>query len=375
MHHTDGSSSVVVRLIEDEAAFQLLEKPWSRLAAAAGARPFQDFCWANAWIQTIGRSADRRLRVATAWAGSKLLAVLPLVRRRYLGVRLLEWIAAGVTDYCDALVDPGSDATFMLLTLWAAIMARGDCDVVRLGQVRDDASVSPLFEAAKLDPWVETREQTCFVPIRWGSGEEWLNEQSAHARKQAKYDLRHLAKAGFEYYVWQSPDAYEPLLEAIIAQKSAWMASKGLGTFMGHPAGPQFLHKYVAAAAQSKILHLSAFRSSKGFAACHLGFYRNGVLYGYMPTYDPAWASYSPGSAIRDAFIMWACDHGARRVDLLRGVDSYKLRYQPGAESLQTLVIPHGTIGKACVSAYRHLLQPHRHQMMSDCSPLSARPS
>src|SRR5947209_4533999 len=63
MNNTDGSNSVVVRLIEDEAAFQLLEKPWSELAAAAGARPFQDFYWANAWIQTIGRSSGRKLRV------------------------------------------------------------------------------------------------------------------------------------------------------------------------------------------------------------------------------------------------------------------------------------------------------------------------
>src|SRR5450631_1075587 len=47
---------MVVRLIEHGAAFDLLEGPWSALAAAAGARPFQDFYWAKAWIQTIGRS-------------------------------------------------------------------------------------------------------------------------------------------------------------------------------------------------------------------------------------------------------------------------------------------------------------------------------
>jgi CelD/BcsL family acetyltransferase involved in cellulose biosynthesis len=282
------------------------------------------------------------------------LAVFPLVRRRYFGTRLLEWIGARVTDYCDVLLHPGIDANSALLTLWAALMARGDCDVVRLGQVRGDAKINALFQAAQLDPWVETHEQTYFVPVHWSSGEEWLKQQSAHARKQAKYDLRRLAKEGFEYYVWESPDAYEPLIDAIIAQKSAWIASKGLGILLGHPEGPEFLRKCAAAMAAQGTLHLSAFRSSKGFAACHMGFYQHGVLYGYMPTYDPAWASYSPGTAIRDALIMWACDHGARRVDLLRGVDDYKLRYQPEPEPLQTFVIPHGIIGRACVSAYRH---------------------
>jgi CelD/BcsL family acetyltransferase involved in cellulose biosynthesis len=365
----DRSASIAVRLIEDEASFEMLEEPWSLLATAAGARPFQDFCWANAWTQTIGRSDGRKLRVATAWDGARLLAVLPLVRRRYLGARLLEWIGAKVTDYCDVLVDPSTDASSALLALWTAITARGDCDVIRLGQVRGDAKINELFQAAQLDPWVETREQVYFVPIRWSSGEEWLNEQSAHARKQAKYDLRRLSKAGFEYYVWESPDAYEPLIEAIIAQKSAWLASKGLGTLLDHPDGPQFLRKCVAAMAKRGALHLSGFRSSKGFAACHLGFYQNGVLYGYMPTYDSAWASYSPGSAIRDAFIMWACDHGARRVDLLRGVDSYKLRYQPDSEPLQTFVIPRGAIGKAFVSAYRH---PYLRQLSAACAEACA---
>jgi CelD/BcsL family acetyltransferase involved in cellulose biosynthesis len=349
-----ASGSMVVRLIEDEAGLELLEEPWSLLAAAAGARPFQDFPWAKAWVQTIGRFDGRKLRVATAWDGSRLLAVLPLVRRRYMGARLLEWIGARVTDYCDALVHPDVDASSTLLALWAAILARGDCDVIRLGQVRGDAKITTLFPAAQLDPWVETREQTYFVPIRWSSGEEWLKEQSAHARKHAKYDLRRLAKAGFEYYVWEPPDAYEPLIEAIIAQKSAWMASRGLGILLGHPEGPAFLRKLAAAMAARGTLHLSAFRSSKGFAACHLGFYQNCILYGYMPTYDSAWAAYSTGTAIRDAFMMWACDHGARIVDLLRGTDDYKLRYQPQSEWLQTFVVPRGVIGKVGVSAYRH---------------------
>jgi CelD/BcsL family acetyltransferase involved in cellulose biosynthesis len=353
-------SSMIARLIEHEAAFERLECPWSLLAAAAGVRPFQSFCWARAWIKTIGRSDGRKLRIATVWDGSRLLAVLPLVRRPYLGIRVLEWIGARVTDYCDVLVHPVIDANSALVTLWNAIMAHGDCDVIRLGQVRSDAKVNALFQAAQLDPWVETREQTYFVPIRWSSGEQWLNEQSAHARKRAKYDLRRLAKAGFEYYVWKPTDPFEGLIEAIIAQKSAWMASKGFGELLGHADGPQFLREFAAAMAARGTLHLSAFRSSEGFAACHLGFYERDVLYGYMPTYDSAWVSYSPGSAIRDAFIMWACDHGVRRVDLLRGADGYKLRYQPEPEPLQTLVIPNGAIGRACVSVYRRSQLLHR---------------
>src|SRR5262249_26456099 len=145
----------------------------------------------------------------------------------------------------------------------------------------------------------------------------------------------------------------EPLLDALITQKSAWLASKGLGDLLNDPLGGQFLRKCAAAMMERGTLHLSALRSKDAIAACHLGLYHRGVLYGYMVTYDAAWASYSPGAVIRDALIMWACDHGVQRVDILRGADDYKLRYQPEPQLLQTFVIPRGVLGRACLSAYR----------------------
>lgn len=346
-------SNMTVRLIEDEDAFGLLSKSWSQLASLAQAHPFQDFYWADAWMQTIGRSAGYKLRIATIWDGSRLLGILPLVRRVYRGVRLLEWIGARATDYCDLLLDPAFAPTSLLLRLWDALTERGDCDVIRLGQVRGDAKVGALFAAAQLRPWVETRESTYSLPIRWRSGEEWLSERSAHARKEAKYDRRRLTKAGFEFYVWKPGDPYEPLLDTLIAQKSAWLASKGLGDLLDDPLGIHFLKKCAPAMIERGTLHLSALRSETAVAACHLGLYHRGVLYGYMVTYDLAWASYSPGAVIRDALIMWACDHGVHKVDILRGADGYKLRYQPEPQLLQTFIIPRGPLGRACLMAYR----------------------
>src|SRR5690242_1344266 len=80
------------RLVEHETAFESLDGPWSTLASACRARPFQDFAWARAWVHTVGRENGRQLRIATLWEDTRLLAVLPLVRRRYCGARLLEWI-------------------------------------------------------------------------------------------------------------------------------------------------------------------------------------------------------------------------------------------------------------------------------------------
>jgi len=350
----DGEEyTLTTRLIEAEAAFAQLEEPWSRLSTAARTRPFQDFGWISAWAQTIGRTEGRELRIATLWDGSHLVGILPMVRRRYLGVRMLEWAGARAAEYCDAIIHPNVDTRRALLKLWSAITSRADYDVIRLSQVRGDARIGALFQAAGIDPWVESQESTYRIPVCWHSGPDWLNQQTAHARKELRYDLRRLAKEGCEFYVWSAPDPYEPLLETVIEQKSAWLARQRRGTLYDHPLGSRFLRKCVAAMAAKGSLHLCGLRSARGFAACHLGFYQQGVLYGYMLTYDPAWARYSPGAALRASLIMWACDNGVAAIDLLRGADRFKLQYGPQPEPLQTFVIPRGLIGNICLLAYR----------------------
>ena len=77
--------------------------------------------------------------------------------------------------------------------LWNAVAARRDYDVIRLGQVREDAKVNALITAAEVNPWVETREETYFIPVNWKSGEEWLQAQETHARKQT----------GMTFAIWQ----------------------------------------------------------------------------------------------------------------------------------------------------------------------------
>src|SRR3569833_4524431 len=71
------------RVIEHEADFERLDRPWSALAADCKARPFQDFAWARAWIRTIGRTDGRQLRIATLWDKNRKLDILTLLRRSF----------------------------------------------------------------------------------------------------------------------------------------------------------------------------------------------------------------------------------------------------------------------------------------------------
>src|SRR5262249_5583014 len=150
-------------------------------------------------------------RVGTIWQAGRLVAVLPLCVRRYKGVRILEWIGARVTDYCDAIVDSRLDANVVLPPLWKAILRRGGFDVARLSHVRTDARVYRVLNGS--DPWVETLEDAGGVPIAWPSGEQWLQQQSRGMRDRVKYNTRRMQKAGFEIRIWSGPQSPGPIID------------------------------------------------------------------------------------------------------------------------------------------------------------------
>jgi CelD/BcsL family acetyltransferase involved in cellulose biosynthesis len=341
-----------IRIVEDRAGFDALESPWSELDAQPGVRPFQEFGWSAAWVRTIGAAGDWRLRVGTLWRAGRLVAVLPLCVRRYKGVRMLEWIGARVTDYCDAIIDPTIEAESALLTLWKAINRRGGFDVARLNHVRTDGRMyGPLNS---LNPWAETLEDAGGVPIVWASGAQWLQQQSAKMRDRVKYNARRMSKAGFEARVWSGPDSCGPIIDTLVAQKRPWLAARGLSSFINEPGGVEFLRAVCEAAASRGELHLSTVQSKENhIAACDLTFVREGTAYCYIASFDPEFHKYSFGRILTDNLLMWACDSGFKRVDLLLGAYDYKTEYGCNLEPVRTLVIPRGILGSAAIALYR----------------------
>jgi CelD/BcsL family acetyltransferase involved in cellulose biosynthesis len=336
------------KLIEDPASLSALADAWRGLEPSI-AHPFQELGWYAAWARTIGTTGGRRLKCVTLWDGERLLAVLPLALRRYKGVRLLEWIGARVTDYCDAILAPGVDAHDTLKALWQSLYRDVGFDVLRLGQVRVDAVINGFVD--ELDPWVETREGAYTIPLTWTSGADWLASRSSKRRDSTRQRVRYMEKNGFEFRVWSTPE--HDVLAAALEQKQAWVRARDVSSFVTDPQGPEFLRAFADAMSARSLLHLSAIRSAERIVACHVGFVRDDTFYYYMPTYDAAFAKQSFGTSLREHLIMWACDRGLKKFDMLLGAHDYKSQYAAVEDIVRTLVVPHGLLGRAAVAYYR----------------------
>jgi CelD/BcsL family acetyltransferase involved in cellulose biosynthesis len=343
--------NLTLKIIEDRAAFEALEVPWRALDIHPAVRVFQEFEWTASWVRTLGAAGAWRLKVATLWQDDRLVGVLPLCVRRFKGLRILEWIAARVSDYCDAILDPRLDQTRALQALWDAVMRSGGFDVARLSHIRTDTRLFEFFGAR--DPWIETLEDAGGVPITWPEGAEWLKQQSAGMRDRVKYNSRRMLKAGFDVRVCSSPERASLIIDTLVTQKRPWLAARGLSSFIDEPGGVDFLQAVVAAAAARGELHLSTVENDTRIAACDLAFVRGGVIYSYLASFDPEYHKYSFGRVLTDCLLMWACDSGMRRLDLLLGAYDYKTEYNCTLEPVRTLVMPRGLLGAAALHFYR----------------------
>jgi CelD/BcsL family acetyltransferase involved in cellulose biosynthesis len=285
------------------------------------------------------------------WDGERLLAVLPLVLRRYKGVRLVEWIGARVTDYSDAIVAPGVDPADAMRWLWRGLNRDVRFDVMRVGQVRDDGFVSGFLNG--LDHWVETREGAYSIPLTWSSAEEWLKSRSQKQRYEARRLMRQMDKEGYKFTLWKAPEPLEPILAAVIEQKRDWVRARGVRSFITEPQGPEFLAALAREMAALGMLHLSAVQYGDRFISCHLGFERGDTFYYWMPTYDAAFAKKRVGNTLREHLIMSACDRGLKKFDMLLGAYEYKSMYDAVKEPLRTVVVPRGLLGRAALAYYR----------------------
>src|SRR5690242_1910505 len=129
-------AAVSYEIVTSPDRFGQLECEWQRLWEAGERNVFQSYQWIAAWWST--RTNASRLCLALAWRGQRLVTILPFAIRRWSGVRILEWAAQSVSDYCDAI----GDNPEILRLLWREVRKAGGFDIIRLKNVRPDSLIA-----------------------------------------------------------------------------------------------------------------------------------------------------------------------------------------------------------------------------------------
>lgn len=132
--------------------------------------------------------------------------------------------------------------------------------------------------------------------------------------------------------------------------QARWTGRGEKGAFHD-PKKVDFLNSIAVRAGAEGTLFLSLLTMDGALAAGRLGFLRDGVLYDYQATHDPARLKSSPGLISVWKTIDAAIDRGATRFEALRGTEDYKRHFAHSSRWTHRLRIfndtPRGLLGYA----------------------------
>lgn len=302
---------------------------WNETRAAA---PFQDFRWIGAWY---GAFADVEAVIAVITDARTLeqVALVPLMRRAWRGLHIIEFADLDLTDYNAPLLGPaaprdaaGAEAMWLDLLSALARMS-GGADLIRLRKLPHDLDgrSNPL---ALLEGTGRSAVNGNLVTIG-DDFDAWRHSLGRNARKGFLKSWRVFTREpGAEFKVVTSSEEASCVMAAMEVQQGARMQALGLSYSLNDQAYAAFYRDLVATNLGTGYAVLTALTVGEEVVATLLGI-RNGAKY-VMVRFSNAgekWANCSPGLLVIERTMAALHADGVRSFDFGTGNYAYKRKF------------------------------------------------
>ena len=329
-----------------------ISDPWQALWTRVGADIFQHHHWISTWARGVADRRDTALRIMLAWKGDELVAVLPCAVGRVHGLRTLQWAAQLFTDYCDAMIDPGSDGHSALELLWNQVFALGGLDLVQLRCVRPDARIHRLLAREENALRIEAKHEQCLrIDCHWPDGDAYFRSLNKKARNNHTRGKRILEEIGGPISFHRIADgaAARSALDRLVQLKNAWMqVADPTSRLLGSDA--KLLRSMLEASLDTGLATIFAITAGDRLVTASLNFVYDSKMQAYFTSYDPAFERASPGTILIVEYAKWAFDRQLRQVDFLRGDETFKFRLGNAETLLDGFVGGRSVLGHAAVA-------------------------
>src|SRR3954469_1198059 len=261
---------------------------WRRVSDATplGATPFQSPAWLMAWWKHFGTGMPRLL-IARAGEGlptERLVGVLPLYELREPGICKLLPIGIGVSDYIDALADPGWRGAGEALL--AAIADIPDWDECHLPDLPKGGVLHGAHGPAGL---AEERGDSGPCPVL--ALPESADALATSVPRKTLRDVRQAASraeaAGGLRIATGDAETLPAMLDDLFRLHEARWQSRGEPGVLADPAVREFHRDAAPALAAEGMLRLYRMRIGEAVAAVYYGFAWRHRAYAYIGGFDP----------------------------------------------------------------------------------------
>ncbi len=314
-----------------ENGFDFLSKEYAALFAASEASAFQHPAFlAGIYGKLMEPNGAAPLIVVARTEADGLPAmVLPLVRRRLAGLRVIEFADLGVTDYASPVA--GAQTFRRILADAGATERIGRVlrpyDLLRIGKLQPDAvALERLFGLERR----EAMGTNCYAAPLAATYEEWRAQRldRSYARELDKKTRQLNRRGRVDFARVVEPDAVRRTFEAMRAYRHARYAGESHGDLMRRDAYYDFYLGVALAAAGEGFGRTYALRVDGEPIACAFALVRDGRVLVILNGFDEAgYKRQSVGSLMFQEIARDCIASGDGTLDFTIGDEPYKLTF------------------------------------------------
>jgi CelD/BcsL family acetyltransferase involved in cellulose biosynthesis len=284
---------------------------------------YQTYEWNLASFQVYGR-ADNCF-ILCVKDKEELVAIVPLMFAGPAGNRTLQFVGGHRSDYCDILCSKRQDEILELV--WQYIFSkRKEWGLIRLNNVPLETPLARYIKANKdLQCLSHRSSQNEAVLLRFKEDEAYTH-QVLHKKKTLTYRDYFKTKGSYQVLHLNRHEDIEPYLEDFFAQHiKRWQDSHYPSLFLDSQ-NKKFYRHIVQTLPQGWIT-FTVLKWNDQVLGYHLGFSYGKRFIWYKPTFNPAFASRSPGQVLLQETMEYAYTQGFNEFDLGVGKEAYKYRF------------------------------------------------
>lgn len=275
--------------------------------------------WLSAWWHAFGEGKRPLvLRVVEDGRAEGFAPLMTTSRGRARWTKV-EFMGTGPSDRCGILARDGR--TDVQAAVWEHLRERDDWDVMELRDMCQDGPTARAVRSA-FPHAEEAGEPAPFVRLD-GTHEAYLAGLSKNMRSNLGRGWRRLQEEGAEFRALRTPDEVSEAVDWLNElNDQRWESSSTLRA----PGMPGFVRDVSLRLAGRGVVYHALLVKGEPFAITMGLEDRRRYLY-YLSGFGPERAKHSPGGVLLSKIIEESFHLGKEEVDLLRGAEAYKYRF------------------------------------------------
>lgn len=338
-------------------------KDWDDLfSRAVYAPPYLSRAWISTFIHE-GRLHGTPLFILV-WSGEKLVALLPLEVRRFLGIKIAEPISTGEPTYLGLLLDSDYPAA---VKCTARILVQE-----KIAHCLCNSNLSSEDQATNelLDELVENsflclrvhRNPCYYIGLRGSYDEYLMQAKTAKRRKKLRYEEKRLFNSGNVVVRHYKGKEITPEVLGRVAriQEASWMKRRGAAV-LGQP----FYQKLLLKMAKANFGNVWLMTVDGEDASFVYTLVAHKKLYYYKTAFKLQFeSSLSVGKVLTMQVIRNACDHDILSFDFGQGDGEYKRFWATDFHNVYRAAAGRGLGGRLTVLCFAFVWWLAKHQWL-----------